>query len=154
MPTETMRVSSEMSVSTSRSELKLPSSFKGKYLGVLVLAMVQGFVGIIHVVFGLILAGGSSLLIAYGVYTFLYGTVATVFAYGLCTGKLWSWTCTIAISIIVVIIDSLTVLDLPIIPGVPKFAATGEIPYSIAVIIYLIQPRIRRVYTEKSHETL
>lgn len=56
---------------------------------------------------------------------------------------------TIAISIIVVIIDSLTVLNLPIIPGVPKFAATGEIPYSIAVIIYLIQPRIRNVYTEK-----
>jgi uncharacterized membrane protein (DUF2068 family) len=144
-----MRVSSEMSVNTSRTELKLPSSFKGKYIGVLLLTIVQGFVGIIHAVFGLVLVGSSSLLIAYGVYTFLYGTLTTVFAYGLGKGKPWSWMGTIAISIIVVIIDVLTVLDLPIIPDVPKFAATGEIPYSIAVIIYLIQPRIRNVYTEK-----
>lgn len=118
----------------------------------LILVMFQAFVGAIHVVFGLSLAVGSSLLVAYGVYTLLYGIIDAVSAYGLYVGKFWGWTGTVAISIIVVIIDTFTVLDRSIIPGVPKFAAIGEIPYSTAVIIYLIQPKITKSYNQKKED--
>jgi len=59
------------------------------------------------------------------------------------------WIGALAISIIVILVDVFTVLDVPLIPSVPKFAATGEISYSIAVIAYLVQPKIVRFYTRK-----
>ncbi len=136
-------------LSSGKIEFKLPLSFKGKYVGVLILVVFQVFVGSIHVVFGLILAGSYTGLVAYGAYTFLYGIIAAASVYGLYMGKRWGWLGTIVISLIVIIIDVFTVLDLPIIPGVPKFAATGEIPYSIVVIIYLIQPKITKIFLRK-----
>ena len=89
MPTEKMRATSEMSVSTSRPELKLPSSFKGKYVGVFIFVVFQVFVGAIHIIFGPALLAASSEFVVYGVYTLLYGIIVAASAYGLYMGKLW-----------------------------------------------------------------
>lgn len=136
------------------NKLELPASFKSKYLGVLILAIVQTLVGIIHVVSGLILLFAPSMLplsipvdVGYSVYTFLYGLLSVLFAYGLWVGRRFGWIGTVIVSTIVILIDLFTLLSLPLIAGVPKFAAIIEIPYSILVILYLIQPSIRKIFT-------
>ena len=43
-------------------------------------------------------------------------------------------------------LDSLTLLDLPSVPGIPKFAGYGEITYSVIVLSYLLQSHIRAKY--------
>ena len=82
----------------SLNKLELPDSFKGKYLGVLILAIVQTLVGVIHVVSGLILLFASNMLplpipvdVGYGSYTFLYGLLSVLFSYGLWSGKRLGW---------------------------------------------------------------
>jgi len=70
------------------SEFKYPDSFKGIYLGIFVLAILQFFGGgAIHAVIGLglVFAGWGELV--YNVYTFLYGVFTMIFAYGLWAGK-------------------------------------------------------------------
>ncbi|MCW4019277.1 MAG: hypothetical protein NWF00_11470 [Candidatus Bathyarchaeota archaeon] len=42
--------------------------------------------------------------------------------------------------------DSLVLLNLPSVPGIPRLAGVGEIPYSILVLIYLLEPKIRKQY--------
>ena len=42
--------------------------------------------------------------------------------------------------------DSLTLLDLPSIPGIPKFAGFTEIIYSVLIVGYLLQTILRRKY--------
>jgi hypothetical protein len=37
-------------------------------------------------------------------------------------------------------------MDLPSIPGIPKFAGFTEIAYSVLVVGYLLQTRVRRKY--------
>jgi len=44
-----------------------------------------------------------------------------------------------ALMVFVVVADSLTLLDLPSIPGIPKSVGFGEIIYSILVMIYLLR---------------
>jgi hypothetical protein len=34
-------------------------------------------------------------------------------------------------------------LNLPSIPGIPKFAAIMEIPYSVIVVLFLLQTKVR-----------
>jgi hypothetical protein len=35
-------------------------------------------------------------------------------------------------------------LNLPSVPGIPKFAGYGEIPYNTIILLYLGQKRIRK----------
>lgn len=135
---------------------ELPPSFKGEHFGVLILVIAQAVVGVIHVASGLILLLAQGMLpipfisvnVVYAVYTFLYGLMTTVSTYGLWQGSNWGWKGNIIISFFVIVVDVFSVLNIPLIAGVPKFAAVGEIPYSLVVVIYLIQPNVRRIFAE------
>ncbi len=84
--------------------------------------------------------------VAYDVYTLVFGLLVLVFAVFIWQGKKAGWIGTVAVSLFVIVADTLTVLNLPSIPGIPKFAALTEIAYSLLVIIYLLQNDIRRKY--------
>ena len=131
-----------------------PPSYKGRNFGIVVLVVVQLIIGLIHVVFGvrLLLASndsaslGFSLGYIYNLYALLYGLLTSVFTVSLWFKKNWGWYGTLAIGFFVIVADSLTLLNLPIVPGIPKFAGVGEIPYSIIVIAYLLQSHVRPEY--------
>jgi len=130
------------------SEFKYPASFKGKYLGVLVLVIVQFLGGIVHAIIGFCLIYAVSGVLVYSIYTFLYGIFSMIFAYGLWTGKKSGWLATIILSLFVIVVDVSTVLNVQLIAGVPKSGAFGEILISIIFIAYLLQPKVVRVFKE------
>lgn len=128
-------------------------TFRGRYLGVIVLSIVQYIVGIIHISFGLIMflgnfsiASSSTTSTIYSLYTLVYGFLVFVFTYLFWKGKQSGWTGTIIVSLFVILADTLTVLGLLSILGIPKIAAIGEIPFSIIIITYLLQNHIRLKY--------
>ncbi|HCW08686.1 MAG TPA: hypothetical protein DGG95_15110, partial [Cytophagales bacterium] len=82
----------------------------------------------------------------YDLYTFIFGLLALVFAVFIWGGKKVGWIGTVAVSLFVIVADSLTVLDLPSIPGIPKFPAIAEIAYSLLIVFYLLQDNIREKY--------
>jgi hypothetical protein len=130
---------------------KVPA-FKGRFLGVAVLVAVQLLVGVIHAAFGFALLLGSfstafSLTpVVYSVYTLIYAVLTLLFAYLVWAGKRSGWIGTVIVSLFVIFVDTLTVLGLLSFLGIPKFAAFGEIPFSILVIAYLVQPHVRSKY--------
>ena len=134
-----------------------PPSFKGRYFGLAVLVGAQLIVGLIHVVFGVWLLVASndassfifSLGDVYYFYTFLYGLLTLLFAIGVWYKKNWGWYGTLAVSIFVIVADSLKILGLPSVPGIPMFAGFGEIPYSIIIVAYLLQSHVRTDYKNK-----
>jgi uncharacterized membrane protein (DUF2068 family) len=114
--------------------------------------VLQLLIGVVHVFFGFWLLTASVSLVpfsamesntVYSIYTVAFGFAAAFFAWGIWLQKNWGSYGTIALSLFVIIADSLTVLDLPSIPGIPKFAAGTEILYSLAIIVYLLQMKIR-----------
>ncbi len=125
--------------------------YKGRSLGIVILVFAQAIIGAIHVFFGFLLLAYENLSFlqttaVYDGYTFLFGLLALVFAFLIWQGKKGGWIGTIAVSLFVIAVDSLTLLDLPSIPGIPKFAGFFEIAYSVLIIVYLLQNRIRRKY--------
>jgi hypothetical protein len=128
-----------------------PVTIKGRSLGITTLTVAQTLIGIIHVSAGLMLLGsellmGTQVSIVYDIYTLTFGLLTIVFAVLIWQGKKLGWFGTIAISIFVIIADTLTVLNLPSIPGIPRFAAAGEIPYSLFVVFYLMLPHVRKKF--------
>lgn len=128
-------------------------TFKGRFLGVAVLVAVQLIIGVIHVVFGFAMFSGSFSVVAvsvtplvYSVYTATYGLLTLLFAYLVWVGKRSGWIGTAAVSLFVILADTLTVLGLLTALGIPPLAAVGEIPFSILVITYLLQPHVRTKY--------
>ena len=83
---------------------------------------------------------------AYDVYTLIFGLLYLLFAVLIWQGKKAGWVDTIAVSLFVIVADSLTLLDLPSIPGIPKFAGFTEIGYSVIVVAYLCSRNVRRKY--------
>jgi hypothetical protein len=69
-----------------KNRFKFPASFKGEYLGVLILAVAQFLVGSIHAVIGLIFIF-SGFNDFYNIYTFCFGIFTLFFGYGLWVGK-------------------------------------------------------------------
>ncbi len=136
---------------------RAPITYKGKRFGVLVLVAVQLLIGVIHSFFGfwLLSAQGAASFLGsavssgfiYSFYTVSYGMLNLVFAAGLWLQKNWGWWGTVAVAVFVIVADSLTLLNLPSIPGIPKFAGFGEIPYSVLVLFYLLEPQIRKEYS-------
>lgn len=125
--------------------------YKGRTLGTIILTATQIIVGAIHVFFGLLLLMFENLSIiqatvAYDVYTFIFGLLVLVFTFYFWMGKKAGWIGTVAVSIFVIVVDSLTLLDLPSIPGIPKFPAFTEILYSLWVIVYLSRSHVRKKY--------
>jgi len=117
--------------------------FKGRHLGIAVLVAAQVIIGFIHVVFGFWLLSASTAPMAgiasfgpdiYSVYTVIFGFLTLGLAVPLWMQKRWGWVGTVAVLAFVIVADSFTLLNLPSIPGIPKFAGFGEISYSIIVI--------------------
>ena len=121
-----------------------PPSFRGRNFGITVLVFAQYIISVIHVSLGLVLFFASPDI--YSVYTIIFGVPVAVFAYSLWNGKKLGWIGTVAVSIFVIIVDSLTLLNLPSIPGIPKFAGFGEITYSVLILVYLLQAHVRAKY--------
>ena len=122
-----------------------PPSFRGRYFGVAVLVAVQYAIGALH--FG----AGIALLVLgtpeiYSIYTVVFSVLVTIFAYGLWKSMRVGWVGTVAVSLFVILADSLALLDLPTIPGIPKFAGFGEITYSVAAVVYLLRRHVRTEY--------
>lgn len=122
-----------------------PPSFRGRYFGIAVLVAAQYAIGALH--FG----AGLALLVLgtpdiYSVYTLVFSVLVTVFAYGLWKSTQIGWVGTVAVSLFVIAADSLALLDLPTIPGIPKFAGFGEITYSVIAVVYLLQRHVRAKY--------
>jgi hypothetical protein len=132
--------------------------YKGRSLGIVLLVAAQLLIGFIHVVFGFWLlaatltsssvgfVGLSSAPVIYSIYTIVFSLFTLLFAYLLWLQNRWGWFSTFAVLIFVIVADSLTLLDLPSVPGIPKFAGYGEITYSVLVIIYLLQAHVRAKY--------
>ena len=127
-----------------------PPTYKGRSIGILVLTVAQLFIGAIHVLFGLmLLVLGSGILqatVIYDFYTIAFGVLVCVFGWFIWQVKRAGWIGTVAVSVFVSVADALTVLGLPSIPGIPKFAAPTEIIYSLIVIAYLLQTNVRKKF--------
>ncbi len=131
--------------------------YKGRSLGIVILTVAQLIIGGIHVFFGLLLLAYENLLfiqtsIIYDFYTIIFSALTIVFAMFIWNGKKLGWVGTVAIAMFVIVADSLTLLDLPSIPGIPKFAGFGEITYSVLVLGYLLQVGVRRKYFISSRD--
>jgi len=122
-----------------------PPKFRGKSLGITILVVAQILIGSAHVFFGFLLLSTPTI---YGAYTVIFGSSILSLSYGIWHGTDWGLKGTIAISIFVIIVDSLTVLNLPSIPGIPKIAAFGEISYSLIVTLFLFQKTETRTNTK------
>src|SRR4030066_2207191 len=132
-----------------------PITYKGRSLGIVLLTAAQTLVGFIHIVFGFWLLTApritpfvgyicvSSSADVYSVYTIVFGFLTLLFAGLLWLQKRWGWVGTIAVLVFVIVADSLTLLDLPSVPGISKLSGYGEIAYSILVILYLFQAHVR-----------
>ncbi len=134
-----------------------PLTVSGRSVGVAVLVAAQVLVGFTHLFFGFwmlsapefsIFGFSSTYLTAfiYSVYTVVFSVLTLIFVAGIWLQKSWGWAGTAAVSVFVIIADSLTLLDLPSVPGIPKFAGFGEITYSIMVLVFLLLPRVRGSY--------
>ena len=126
--------------------------YKGRSLGIVILTVAQLIIGAIHVFFGFLLLAFENLLfiqatIVYDFYTITFSVLTIVFAVFIWKGKKLGWIGTVAVSLFVIVADSLALLNLPSIPGIPKFEGFGEITYSVMVVGYLLQVGVRRKYS-------
>ena len=126
---------------------------RGRFLGVFILVIYQYFVGAIHIFFGLSMLLGifsaasySITPTVYSVYTLVYGCLTFVFTYFVWKGKRLGWIGTVTVSLFVIIVDTLALLSLFNVLGIPKIAGLGEIPYSLIIVIYLLQNHVRVKY--------
>lgn len=128
-----------------------PATYKGRSWGIAVLTAAQILIGIIHIISGLWLltaelSASAQVSIPYDIYTLVFGLLVLVFAFYIWQGKQAGWIGTVAVSLFVIAVDSLAILNLPSIPGIPKFPAESEIAYSVLVIGYLCSSQVRRKY--------
>ena len=129
-------------------------TFRGSFLGIGVLTIIQVINGLIHTFFGLVLLLGTSISmtassnfpLVFSFYTLIYGILTLLFTCLLWKGKRLGWIGTIVVAFFVILADSLTVLDLLNFLGIIKIAAILEIPYSLATVLYLIQNHVRIKY--------
>lgn len=126
---------------------------RGRFLGVFILVIVQYFVGVIHIFFGLAMLLGNFSLASYSItptvysiYTLVYGCLTFAFTYFVWAGKRLGWIGTAAIALFVIFADSLAVFSLFNVIGIPKIAGLGEIPYSLVILSYLLQNHVRLKY--------
>jgi hypothetical protein len=129
-------------------------TYRGRYLGLAVLTVVQIINGLIHTISGLILIFGSDISIAsstnnllvFSFYTLTFGILTIFITIFLWKGNRWGWIGTIAISFFVIVADILTIFDFLTFLGIIKIAGIGEIPYCMIIIFYLIQNHVRSEY--------
>jgi hypothetical protein len=128
---------------------QLPT-FNGRTFGITAITALQILIGAVHIFLGFLLLTSTSTVIQfseqnpgtiYTVYTIAFGFATTTFALGIWFYKRWGTIGTILTSLFVTIVDSLTLLNLPSVPGIPEFAAVPEILYSLFIMLYLLQAR-------------
>lgn len=131
--------------------------YKGRSLGILFLTGAQVLIGFIHFVSGFwllyaprteafgILSTTSDPII-YSIYTIMFGFLTLLFAALLWFQKTTGWAGTFLVLAFIIVVDLLTLLDLPSIPGIPKLAGYGEITYSSIVLLYLLKKGVREKY--------
>ena len=130
-----------------------PITYRGRSLGIVALTAAQLLIGAIHVFSGLWLlssevAVSSQVSLAHDIYTLVFGLLVLVFALFIWKGTKAGWIGTVAVSLFVIVADALTLLDLPSIPGIPKFPALTEIAYSVLIVVYLYSSRVRKKYLQ------
>jgi hypothetical protein len=126
-------------------------TYKGRSIGIVILTTAQLLIGGIHVFFGALLLAFEDLnviqaTISYDVYTVVFGVIVAAFAFLIWQGKKPGWVGTIAVSVFVSVADTLALLDLPSIPGIPKAPALAEIAYSLIIILYLSKREVRKKF--------
>lgn len=126
-------------------------TYKGRTMGIVILTAVQILVGTIHTIFGFLLFAFEPSFfqptVAYNFYTVIFGFLVLVLAVLIWQSKKIGWIGTIAVSIFVTMVDLLAVLNLPTIPGIPKFAAPTEIGYSVLIMSYLSLSHVRKIFS-------
>jgi hypothetical protein len=130
-----------------------PATIEGRSFGIAVLTGLQLLIGAIHIGSGTLLLAYENfaalpVTAAYDIYTLVFGVLVAVFAVFIWQGKKAGWTGTILASFFVIAADSLALLDLPTVPGIPKGPAFAEIAYSLIVIYYLLQAGVRKKYLQ------
>ena len=135
------------------SNRQVPITYKGRSLGIIALTSAQLLIGVIHIFSGLWLltsevAISPQVTLAYDIYTLVFGLLSLVFALFIWRGKKAGWIGTVAVSLFVIVADTLTLLDLPSIPGIPRFPALTEIAYSVLIVVYLYSSRVRKKYLQ------
>jgi hypothetical protein len=127
-----------------------PITINGRSIGIAILTAEQLFIGVIHVLVGLMLLVFSSTILpatlTYDVYTTFFGFLVSVFAWSIWQGRKAGWIGTVAVLVFVIVVDTLKVLNLPSIPGIPNFAPPTEIIWSILVIIYMSTKNVRKKF--------
>jgi hypothetical protein len=131
--------------------------YRGRNIGIVILTVEQLIIGGIHAFFGLLLLAYENYssiyaTTAYDVYTFVFGLLTLFLSVLIWRKNKAGWIGTVAVSFFVIAVDSLTLLDLPSIPGIPKFPAITEIGYSLLVVFYLLQGGIRKKYLVSNRE--
>ena len=129
-------------------------TYRGRFLGIAVLVGIHAINGLIHTFSGLALILGSYIPMAsssnapsiFSFYTLTYGILTIFFTYLLWKGKRLGWIGTVAVSLFIIIADTLTIFDLLTFLGIIKTAGIGEIPYSLIIILYLLQNHVRSKY--------
>jgi hypothetical protein len=129
---------------------ELPT-YKGRTIGIVILTTAQLLIGGIHVFAGVLLLAFEDLnfiqaTVAYDIYTIVFGILVAVFGFFIWHGKKVGWVGTIAVSLFVSVADTLTLMGLPSIPGIPKAPALAEIAYSLIIILYLSKSGIRKKF--------
>ncbi len=126
-------------------------TYKGRTMGIVILTAAQLLVGTIHAIFGFLLFALEPSFfqptVAYNFYTVAFGISIMVFSALIWQSKKSGWIGTMAVSLFVIIVDLLAILNLPTIPGIPKFAAPTEIGYSILIMAYLSLNHIRKIFS-------
>lgn len=126
-------------------------TYKGRSMGIVILTGAQLLVGAIHTMFGLLLFTFETSFfhptVAYNFYTVIFGLSVLFLAVLIWQRKKTGWIGTIAVSIFVTAVDLLAVLNLPTIPGTPKFAAPTEIGYSVLIISYLSLSHVKKIFS-------
>ena len=132
-------------------------TYRERPIGIVTVVVAQLLIGFLHLFFGIWMltaqispferiitsTGGSDV---YSIYTITFSLLTLIFAVPLWMQKRWGWIGTIAVALFVTIADLLTLLDLPSVPGIPKFAGFGEITYSVIIVLYLLQRHVRDKY--------
>ncbi len=126
-------------------------AYKGRSIGIVALTVAQIAIGFIHLASGIWLMGaelaaGAQFSITYDVYTLAFGASILVFAFFIWQQEKIGWAGTMAVSLLVILADGLTLLDLPSIPGIPKAPAYTEIAYSVVVVGYLFTAGVRKKF--------
>ena len=129
---------------------KPPVLVKGRILGLIILIAAQLLIGGIHVFFGLLLLLSENLSflsssVIYDVYTFFFGCNGL-----LSSGDKVGWVGTVGFSFFVIVADSLTLLDMPSIPGIPKLPSYAEIAYCLLVVSYLSLRHVRKSFFKEN----